>query len=74
MILDQFVLPEILRTRLEEVILNIKSLGLGLAKPFLSHVMNPPEEKSIDLALEMLKNINALYLKEESLTPLGFHL
>jgi ATP-dependent RNA helicase DHX36 len=74
MTLDQFVLPEILRTRLEEVILQIKSLGLGLAKPFLSKVMNPPDEKAIDLALDMLKDIGALYIIEESLTPLGFHL
>ena len=74
MTLDQFVVPEILRTRLEEVILQIKSLGLGLAKPFLSKTMNPPDEKSVDLALEMLNNVNALYIEEESLTPLGYHL
>ena len=59
---------------MEEVILQIKSLGLGLAKPFLSKVMNPPNEKAVDLALEMLKDIGALYIAEESLTPLGFHL
>jgi HrpA-like RNA helicase len=52
----------------------IKSLGLGLAKPFLRKVMDPPDEKAVDLALDLLKNINALYIPEERLTPLGFHL
>jgi HrpA-like RNA helicase len=36
--------------------------------------MDPPDEKAVDLALDLLKNINALYIPEERLTPLGFHL
>ena len=43
MTLDQYTLPEILRTRLEEVILKIKILELGKASYFLEKVMDSPE-------------------------------
>ncbi len=71
--LEQFVAPEMLRTRLEEVVLQIKSLELGKASSFLSRVMEPPSEESIRLAVELLTTIQALDEREQ-LTPLGFHL
>ncbi|KAM0735084.1 ATP-dependent DNA/RNA helicase DHX36 [Formica fusca] len=70
---DQYPLPEMLRTRLEEVILKIKILQLGKAKEFLASVMDPPDLKAIDLSLDLLRTLNALD-KEEHLTPLGYHL
>ena len=54
MTLDQYVVPEMLRTRLEEVVLQIKILELGLASSFLSRVLEPPSEESIRLALNLL--------------------
>ncbi|XP_070169904.1 ATP-dependent DNA/RNA helicase DHX36-like [Polyergus mexicanus] len=73
MTFDQYPLPEMLRTRLEEVILQIKILQLGKAKEFLANVMDPPDLKAIDLSLDLLRTLNALD-KEEHLTPLGYHL
>ncbi|XP_017885738.1 ATP-dependent RNA helicase DHX36 isoform X2 [Ceratina calcarata] len=73
MTLDQYPLPEMLRTRLEEVILKIKILQLGNATAFLASVMDPPDLKTIDLSLELLRTLNALN-NEEHLTPLGYHL
>ena len=76
MTLDQYTLPEILRTRLEEVILKIKILELGKASYFLEKVMDSPDEFTIQRAVQMLVSINALRLEKDSeiLTPLGYHL
>ena len=76
MTLEQYATPEMLRTRLEEVILKIKILELGRIAPFLRKVMNPPNEKVIQRAVDMLVGINALHLEQgaEILTPLGYHL
>lgn len=73
MTFDHYPLPEMLRTRLEEVILQIKTLQLGRVKEFLSTVMDPPDLKAIDLSLALLETLNALD-KDENLTPLGYHL
>ncbi|XP_043788286.1 ATP-dependent DNA/RNA helicase DHX36-like [Apis laboriosa] len=73
MTLDQYPLPEMLRARLEEVILQIKILQLGKARTFLASVMDPPSSKAIDLSLDLLQTLNALD-DEEHLTPLGYHL
>lgn len=69
----KYPLPEMLRTRLEEVILQIKILQLGEAKEFLATVMDPPDLKAIHLSLELLETLNALD-EHENLTPLGYHL
>lgn len=73
MTFDDYPLPEMLRTRLEEVILQIKILQLGEAKQFLASVMDPPNLKAIDLSLDLLRTLNALD-NDEHLTPLGYHL
>lgn len=73
MTFDHYPLPEMLRTRLEEVILQIKILQLGKTKEFLTNVMDPPDLKAIDLSLDLLRTLNALD-KDERLTPLGYHL
>ena len=62
-----------LRSRLEEVILQIKILQLGKANTFLATVMDPPDPKAIDLSLDLLRKLNALDMNEH-LTPLGYHL
>ncbi|GJQ80024.1 hypothetical protein Trydic_g5004 [Trypoxylus dichotomus] len=72
-LLDAYPLPEVLRTRLEDVILLIKILQLGPAKEFLQTLLDQPNEKTIEVSLDLLKRMNALD-DEERLTPLGFHL
>lgn len=70
---DHYPLPEMLRSRLEEVILQIKILQLGRASNFLASVMDPPDSKAIDISLDLLRQLNALD-DNERLTPLGYHL
>jgi ATP-dependent RNA helicase DHX36 len=52
-ILADYPLPEMLRTRLEEVILSIKLLQLGKAAPFLEKVMDPPNPRAVSLAIQV---------------------
>ncbi|CAB4044420.1 ATP-dependent RNA helicase DHX36 [Paramuricea clavata] len=65
--------PEILRTPLEEICLQLKSLKLGMAEPFLSKALEPPSEKAIKQAIATLRQLNAFDC-DENLTPLGYHL
>ncbi|XP_057519359.1 DExH-box ATP-dependent RNA helicase DExH1 [Amaranthus tricolor] len=71
--MPQYQLPEILRTPLQELCLNIKSLQLGAVGSFLSKALQPPDPLSVQNAVELLKTIGALDDNEE-LTPLGRHL
>lgn len=71
--MPQYQLPEILRTPLQELCLNIKSLQLGTVASFLVKALQPPDPLSVQNAIELLKTIGALDDIEE-LTPLGRHL
>jgi len=57
---DNYVLPEMMRTSLEEVILQAKILQVGMVTPFLEKVMNPPETKALEVALKV--NNDLLYI------------
>lgn len=72
-LLDDYQLPEIVRTPLEELCLQIKILKLGGIGFFLRKLMDPPSEQAVCLAINHLMELNALD-KREQLTPLGFHL
>ncbi|NXQ56559.1 DHX36 helicase, partial [Anthoscopus minutus] len=72
-LLDDYQLPEILRTPLEELCLQIKILKLGGIAQFLSKLMDPPSRDAVMLAINHLMELNALDRQEE-LTPLGVHL
>lgn len=72
-LLNDFETPEILRIRLEEVILSIKVLGIKDVKMFLNTLIDPPSEDVIIRSIDMLKRMDALSIDEE-LTPLGLHL
>ncbi|NXG58695.1 DHX36 helicase, partial [Hemiprocne comata] len=72
-LLDDYQLPEILRTPLEELCLQIKILKLGGIAHFLSKLMDPPSRDAVMLAINHLMELNALDKREE-LTPLGVHL
>ncbi|XP_066565587.1 ATP-dependent DNA/RNA helicase DHX36 [Amia ocellicauda] len=72
-LLDDYQLPEIMRTPLEELCLQIKILKLGRIASFLRKALDPPSESAVQLAVTHLIELNALD-KNEELTPLGFHL
>ncbi|XVE58736.1 hypothetical protein DITRI_Ditri04bG0193000 [Diplodiscus trichospermus] len=68
-----YQLPELLRTPLQSLCLQIKSLELGGITEFLSRALQPPELLSVQNAVEYLKIIGALD-ENENLTVLGRHL
>lgn len=51
---EPYQLPEMQRTRLEEVVLKAKMLQLGQVAPFLEKVMDPPDPKLVQLSLEVI--------------------
>ncbi|KAM0944126.1 putative RNA helicase [Dioscorea sansibarensis] len=66
----EYQLPELLRTPLNSLCLQIKSLQLGTVGEFLSAALQPPEPRAVHNAVELLKMIGALDDKE-NLTNLG---
>nr|DAD35473.1 TPA_asm: hypothetical protein HUJ06_006113 [Nelumbo nucifera] len=68
-----YQMPEILRTPLQSLCLQIKSLQLGSISEFLSRALQSPEPLSVQNAIEYLKIIGAL-AENENLTVLGRHL
>uniref|UniRef100_A0A3B5LWD9 ATP-dependent DNA/RNA helicase DHX36 n=1 Tax=Xiphophorus couchianus TaxID=32473 RepID=A0A3B5LWD9_9TELE len=72
-LLEAYQLPEIMRTPLEELCLQIKILKLGSISRFLEKALDPPSEKAVNLAIKSLTDLNALD-HAENLTALGFHL
>lgn len=52
-----FQLPEMLRTPLEELVLQIKILKLGWVLPFLQKAIEPPTEKAVLNALKCLRDL-----------------
>ncbi|KAH9510374.1 ATP-dependent DNA/RNA helicase dhx36 [Bulinus truncatus] len=70
---QDYLPPEMLRTRLEELCLQIKLLKLGKIVPFISKAMQHPSVESITHAVETLIELNALD-SNENLLPLGYHL
>ncbi|KAJ0049657.1 hypothetical protein Pint_16939 [Pistacia integerrima] len=68
-----YQLPELLRTPLQSLCLQIKSLQLGSISEFLSRALQPPEPLSVKNAVDYLKIIGALD-ENENLTVLGRNL
>lgn len=66
----EYQLPELLRTPLQSLCLQIKSLQLGSISEFLSRALQPPEPLSVQNAIGYLKIIGALD-DNEDLTVLG---
>ncbi|KAH8073275.1 hypothetical protein JL721_3262 [Aureococcus anophagefferens] len=79
---DAYPQPEILRTSLEDLVLQILVLDLGDPKVFLNKAVSPPTAAAVDRAIELLAGIDALepfaedrkVPKVAALTALGFHL
>ena len=77
--MDEYQLPEIVRTPLEQLCLQVRALGLaadgvGGIKAFVSKALTPPKELALTNALTKLVGIGALREDNEQLTPLGGHL
>ncbi|KAJ8923410.1 hypothetical protein NQ315_001968, partial [Exocentrus adspersus] len=72
-ILEKYQLPEILRVRPDNTILQAKILQLGKVQPFFEKLMDPPNPEVVSLSLNLLRRIYALDA-DENLTPLGYHL
>ncbi|KAJ8301741.1 hypothetical protein KUTeg_020728 [Tegillarca granosa] len=71
--LRDFLPPEILRTRLEELCLKVKILKLGKVKPFVDKAMEKPSSEALEKAIVNLQELKALD-SDENLLPLGYHL
>ena len=71
--LADFTTPEILRTPLDALCLQIKVLRLGDVREFLAQAIEPPPEGAIASALRSLMELDAVDAADE-LTPLGHHL
>lgn len=71
--LDPFEEPEILKIRLEEVLLTIKVLYIKDIKTFMSTLIDVPEDRVIDASIELLRRLGA-FTEHDDLTPLGLHL
>ncbi|CAL0316400.1 unnamed protein product [Lupinus luteus] len=69
----EYQLPEILRTPLQSLCLQIKSLRLGSISEFLARALQSPEILAVQNAIEYLKTIGALD-GNENLTILGRYL
>lgn len=69
----EYQLPEILRTPLQSLCLQIKSLNFGAISEFLSRALQSPELLAVQKAIEYLKIIGALD-ENEQLTALGRYL
>ncbi|XP_073305174.1 DExH-box ATP-dependent RNA helicase DExH5, mitochondrial-like isoform X3 [Primulina huaijiensis] len=70
---EDYQLPEILRTPLQSLCLQIKSLKLGSIFGFLSKALQSPEYLAVQNAIVYLKTIGALD-ENENLTVLGDYL
>ena len=65
--------PEMLRIPLENLVLNVKAMGIEDVKEFLKSALSPPEETAVNKAIEILKQIGAIS-EQLQLTGLGRHL
>jgi len=72
--MSPFQTPELLRTPLEELCLQVKSLKLGKIAPFLAKALQPPSPVAVLDATDLLTRLGALEPQSESLTLLGEYL
>jgi len=69
---DDYSEPEMLRSPLEELCLEVASLGLGQTLDFLAEAISPPSEKVVQHAVRLLYNLGAVADADGArLTPLG---
>ncbi|KAF2105099.1 DEAD/DEAH box helicase [Rhizodiscina lignyota] len=64
--------PEIRRVPLEQLVLSVKSMGIGDVSNFLAGALTPPDAGAVDGAVQLLRRMGAL--EDDDLTSLGRHL
>jgi len=69
--MDDYATPEMLRSPLEELCLDVAALRLGHAQDFLSEAPSPPDPRTVDRAVSTLTALGALSEDRCSLTLLG---
>jgi ATP-dependent RNA helicase DHX36 len=74
--LKEYQEPEMLRTPLESLCLQVKAMPVPDVAKFLDLALEPPDKRAVANALELLRVIGALHLDtdREQLTALGEHL
>ena len=72
-VLEDFAIPEISRSPLDALVLQIYSLGFGDPRVFLAKTITPPSKSAISSAMNALKEIDVID-QNEKVTPLGVHL
>ena len=75
----RYQLPEIVRTPLEQLCLQVRALklarqGVGGVAEFVAKALTPPSDLALENALGRLIAVGALRADDEGLTPLGQHL
>jgi HrpA-like RNA helicase len=74
-VIEEYSVPEIRRVPLEEVVLQVLLLNLGLPEIFLGSCIEPPSREQVRRSVQTLLEIKAvLPLPSLPLTALGFHL
>lgn len=68
------LVPEILRSPLEVLYLNVKNMGISNVEKFLSSAIDPPNSSALDAAKQNLISYGALDPINNELTPLGRHI
>ncbi|KAH8261901.1 hypothetical protein KR038_004474 [Drosophila bunnanda] len=71
--MEEIPTPEILRSKLESIILSLKLLHIDDPYRFLQTLINAPNPEAIRIGVTLLKRIEALD-SAGTLTPLGMHL
>ncbi|KAG0174156.1 hypothetical protein DFQ28_004676 [Apophysomyces sp. BC1034] len=66
--------PELLRTPLEQLCLQVKSMGEQDVKMFLRKAIDPPSVQALDSAIATLRAVDAIDADRGELTPLGKHM
>jgi ATP-dependent RNA helicase DHX36 len=68
--------PEIKRTELAGLVLQVKVLGLGRVAEFMASLLDPPAAAAVARTVSQLVEMGALAAEasDPRLTPLGFHL
>ena len=70
--MEEYALPELQRSPLEELCMEVASLNLGPPASFLQEAISPPKEEVVSHALKLLHGLGAVTdLTGETLTPLG---
>lgn len=67
----RYTVPEMVRTPLEELVLQTQLLELGAPNKFLSKALDPPERRAVNAAVRSLLELGALRIKHTTGTAIA---